>query len=440
MADLEQWVNLTRHTKWFGDGLTEVERTTESVKVTIQFDERSRATGLLSVTPGSDNVTYTATEIPRRNATFTLPNFTDRQFQTDETGKYEVDINVGPAGGNEFTISVKDADGNELKSDLIKTRRKLYLQIIKMSGVSEPAASDVTAMKDEYWNESKRIFLKIVEYASGQTIPSSINLDHNTSSAVQTLRSQARAVYDNSKAPNAFVAVMVKKIGPSELESGSVAKDIRSAQSSSSPVTFNTTKTFMSVVDPARNNNLVLIWIPSEGVPQIILSGKITFEGNNTIKIDPTGLTPGTGPGRFIYSIMVCSGALAGLSYPTINFTVTGTRWAESNDPFSADIIRRALIHEMGHKIGMVPGTQSDRVLDVQSSQFSGRGFAGNHCSTGLTTPLPAPPALLSDAPGSASCMMWGQTVADHYCSACLGSLRKLDLRGSSNTGLRNQF
>ena len=125
MADLEQWVNVTRHTKWFGDGLLDVKRMTETVKVTIQFDQRARATGFLSVVAASTNADYSATEIPRRNAIFTLPDFNMRQFQTDETGKYEIDINVGSAGGNEYAFTVKDGSGNELRSDVIKTRRKI---------------------------------------------------------------------------------------------------------------------------------------------------------------------------------------------------------------------------------------------------------------------------------------------------------------------------
>ncbi len=436
MPDLEQWVNVTRHTKWFGDGLTDVERTTESVKVTIQFDKRERATGFLSVKPVSGNCTYTATEIPRRNAIFTLPNFNMRQFQTDDAGKFETNINVGSAGGNDFTISVKDGSGNELRSDVIKTRRKLYFQIIRMADVTAPTAANITSMKNEYWNTAKKIYLKMVEYAAGQTIPARVNYDYNLTGVVNSLKREARGVYDNSKVPNCFVAVMVNRVGGSGSETRAFSATI-----GASNYTLTTLKTLMDIVDPAVNYYVRINWTKTGGVTQTITKPKCTRSGNNDIVIDTTGLARGAG--RISYTVKVIVNMVSGLSYGGSNFTVVGTRFVVSGSAYSSSYIMAVLVHEIGHKIGMVPGTQSDRVLDIQTAtQYTGHGHSGNHCSHGVTaSPLPDP-LNIGDPGVTPDCTMFGNAGVNTstYCAECGKSLRKLDLRGSNNIGLRTQF
>lgn len=436
MADLEQWVNVTRHTKWFGDGLLDVKRMTETVKVTIQFDQRARATGFLSVVAASTNADYSATEIPRRNAIFTLPDFNMRQFQTDETGKYEIDINVGSAGGNEYAFTVKDGSGNELRSDVIKTRRKLYFQVIRMSDVTAPSAANITGMKNQFWNPTKRIYLKMVEYAAGRTIATRVNYDMSLTSVVNSVKRQARRVYNNSKAPNAFVAVFVNKIGPSALEVRAVSATIGAGN-----FTLNTLKTLMDIVDPAVDYYISIVWISGTSV-QIVTKAKITRSGNKAMVIDTTGLTRGAG--TILYSVMVCTGPLGGLSYGGSNFTVIGTRFTTPlvGRPLPSALVMGILVHEIGHKIGMVPGTQSDRVLDVQTAtHYTGRDHQGNHCAHGV--PKPFPPSFNSARGISPDCTMFGNasTVSTSvFCTECQKSLRKLDLRGSNNIGLRQQF
>lgn len=436
MPDLEQWVNVTRDSKWFGDGLSDLERTTESVKITIQFQERARATGFLSVKPASGNCTYSATEIPRRNAIFTLPDFDKRQFQTDETGKFETEINVGSAGGNDFTVKVKDADGNELQSDVIKTRRKLYFQIIRMSDVTAPGAGDITAMKNEYWNTSKKIYLKMVEYASGQTIPARVNYDYNITANVNSLKTQARGVYDNSKVPNCFVAVMVNRIGGSGSETRSVPATIGASNH-----TLTTLKPLMDAVDPAVDYYVRIFWTKSGGARQRVDKAKCTRSGNNDIVIDTSGLAHGAG--NISYTVKVVTNMVSGLSYGGSNFTVVGTRFVLSGSSYRSSYIMAVLVHEIGHKIGMVPGTQSDRVLDIQTAtHYTGHGHSGNHCSHGVTaSPLPDP-LNLGDAGVTPDCTMFGNAGVNTsvYCVDCGKSLRKLDLRGSNNVGLRTQF
>lgn len=96
------------------------------------------------------------------------------------------------------------------------------------------------------------------------------------------------------------------------------------------------------------------------------------------------------------------------------------------------------MVHEVGHKIGMVPGPQGDHDLDQQASYYDAHGHHGGHCHHGAplvdyATVVPA------TAP---TCTMFGDTRTHtlRFCPDCLPSVRKLDVSPDRKVGIAHQF
>jgi hypothetical protein len=100
------------------------------------------------------------------------------------------------------------------------------------------------------------------------------------------------------------------------------------------------------------------------------------------------------------------------------------------------------MAHEVGHKLGMVPGPQGDPDLDEQATYYDGRGHKGGHCRHPARTPTPLEPdyrVLLVPAP---TCTMFGDIRAETmlFCPDCQASLRKLDVSPDRKVGIAKQF
>jgi hypothetical protein len=87
--------------------------------------------------------------------------------------------------------------------------------------------------------------------------------------------------------------------------------------------------------------------------------------------------------------------------------------------------MNQTLIHEMGHKIGMVcDGTGSSP--DAPSLRYTERGHVGPHCHKGL--------ALADDfrvVTSGAGCVMFGASVTgrpNEFCDLCTPAVRKIDI------------
>jgi hypothetical protein len=114
-----------------------------------------------------------------------------------------------------------------------------------------------------------------------------------------------------------------------------------------------------------------------------------------------------------------------GLSFPNGNLICVCTRaWWKTES--TADQVQ-VMIHEMGHKVGMVP--DGTGVLpDKPATYYDAKGHVGPHCHEGI----PAGQAKYdSRADGNASkCVMYGATNGKTaFCAKnCAPVIKKVDL------------
>lgn len=448
MADIEQWVNLTRNNKWIGDGLTSRARMGRIAPLNIQFDQHHRATVWITKEADGGNAVYSATELPRRTV-FRAPPYVRRRVSTDRRGRLNLDINLTAAGGDKFTIRVEDRDGNELQSDVLHVRRKLYFQIIKMAGVAAVSAGDVAGMQNEYWNTAENVYIKMIEHSGGRTITARRNFDDTNRNVNRSVKRAARRQYVRDKNPYSFAVLVVRRNG---IPGTFVGTDNNATFDASNTYTFTAeepkvdaagnpfmeTKVLFDYVDPAEEYYDQLWWQPTGGVAVQIPKARLVRGGPSDVTIDTTGFVQGAG--QLIYRMRHLDINGRGLSLPTENLTVVAAEDAETGVIVPTNEVMGVLVHEMGHKIGMVPGPQGSPVMDQQATYYDGRGHSGGHCHHGVATPLPAD---LSTTGGIApDCTMFGDTRAatSNYCPDCRASLRKLDLRSRTNVGIRTQF
>ena len=437
MADIEQWVNLTKLDKWKGDGLDERANMGRRLRLNIQMAEHRRATLFVKKEPNANNIAYSPAE-RRRRAVFHAATYNRRRVRTDRNGEVQISVFVTASGGDEYDITVTDRDGNEIQADVIKTRRKLYFQVIKMAGVAALSAADIQGMIDEFWNEPNNLYIKLVEHTPGKTIPSMRNMNDEDRTVDRTVKNQARAEFDQAKNPYSFAALVVRRNGIPGNESQNIAATFDATNSFS----FNTRSALFDNVDPAVEYYVSLRWIPDAGGSANIAKAKLTRLGTHTIRIDTTGLVQGAG--RLAYNMIVCTINGRGFSDAGNNFTLVASEDAITGAAVPANEIMAVFVHETAHKIGMVPGPQGTRVLDTQSTHYTAHGHHGAHCHHGVPdTPANPLPANLSTTGGiNPDCTMFGDTRAatSHFCPECLVSVRKLDLRANTNRGIRTQF
>jgi hypothetical protein len=179
-----------------------------------------------------------------------------------------------------------------------------------------------------------------------------------------------------------------------------------------------------------------MIFRPMIGKPVAISSANVRPIDHHTLAVDTSSLPRSTGEISAVVLVVDIQGM--GLSLPTENLvTVASQRLDGTRVP--SDTMAGILVHEIGHKIGMVPGPQGDPDLDEQSSYYDGRGHSGGHCRH------PAP--LLGDYRGARptpapECTMFGdiRTKTTKFCALCETSVRKLDISPQRKIGIANQF
>ena len=126
--------------------------------------------------------------------------------------------------------------------------------------------------------------------------------------------------------------------------------------------------------------------------------------------------------GKITADINVAEGFHGGWSFPTQNIIVIATRnWYDMR--YTEDSKKAIVIHEAGHKIGLVPNGNGslaeqstlDKVHDPAATKF--------HCN-------------------DRGCTMWWTTeyTKSMYCAVCAKSVRKVDLHAPTLPGFARFF
>jgi hypothetical protein len=443
MALREQWVNyptadgnigafnVVRSNLTDGDIAT-VDQMGRIVYVEVAFQRaESGMRARLIMDRGGNNATYTAHERHGHAGIFVPRALSGARIAAD--GKARFRVRVGVAGGDEFTFKARSAAGTEVAAaDSIATRRKLFYQIMPMVGAR--SISSLPQFESVFWNTADRLYLKLEQYAAGRPpIPGLENYNDTDPAVEAQVKHDARHSYDTSKAPFSFAVLIVRKNCIPGVERKAVPETV-----AGTPIVVDLQSPLFHFADSTAAWYRSARWQPTRGTPQGIPQSDIRVLSPWQVEIDTTGLPAGRGTLHYTFNVVAIMGM--GLSYPTENLVTVASEEFDGT-PVAEATMRGILVHEVGHKIGMVPGPQGDRDLARQSTHYTGHGHQGPHCHhpaplvrnyMRLRRPLSPPPA----------CTMFGDTSAntDAFCEHCRPSVRKLDVNPERKVGIRHQF
>jgi hypothetical protein len=348
---------------------------------------------------------------------------------TNGVAKFHVKLT--PAGGDRYKFKAKSSKGTVLVcKDEIETRRKLYYQVIAMSGAKTISSGDLKSVEQEFWNPKKKVYLKLEQYSPGAKILNLLNFNDEDASVKKAVKDAARAVYDRSKAPFAAVVIVVNKnCIPAEKQVDLFVT------TTGGVVSLNLPKPLFSYADAAEPWFVAAAFTPSSGNQISIPSTCVTAVSYTQLDVDTSQLPPG--PGWVSCLVRLVNIVGMGLSLPTENLVTVASRSVDDSKVPSS-VMAGILVHELGHKIGMVPGPQGDTTLDEQSSYYDARGHHGGHCRH----PAPLMPMMNVNLNPAPQCTMFGdiRTKTTKFCPICEVSVRKLDLSPERKDGIEKQF
>lgn len=496
MSNRLHWVNLARKDVFAKDGIPSVHRTSQWVGVAVRFQEISGEDFKMRIVPwppGGGNAVYSENE-RKRNTNF---RFWKIPLQRKEGKNKKVFLqecaHLRPSGGDQYKIEAKYGEKVVVSPTILETRRRLYYEVISMSGGD--CLSSFADFEKTFEGKAHKFFVEMKEKGGGR----------NGMKFLKTLRDgntgeffiAARKAYSIKEyEPFAVAVVFANYIADKKFLSMEDIVDFSAPSKLVHPVTWNPFaftrdviqwSDFEFVVDVKNAaGDTEYLWhglddqddgnrewvkrayfFPENGNAFRVDTANISLEGSKKgslggysqvrVKIPKEKVKEMMGviKGSLFLDLNVVDGFSGGLSYTQLNIIVICTKsWWErerQRDMF------QVLVHEMGHKIGMVAngtGTGADKPApDKPAGFYSNRedgkdyeGHRGPHCKVGCTYTEPTrrePSGHWSGVPG---CVMFGATSCGvspspaTFCADCAKVVRKLDLDGSRLPGLKNRF
>jgi len=443
MPNILQWVNLIKHDTYVEDEITSQHRIGR-FKVRCTFSNAaSELVRLRIVAEGGDNTIYSTAE-ERRNLNYKLVKTQPIMTTGESESEIEQDFWLPAAGGNQYKVEAMHNGSVVATSQIIETRRKLYYQIITMTGLTIP--SSFSDFEDEFWNEAKKYYIKLKNIGNAEIAPIE-NIGSNADKAV--LRTRVRAVYDRTYdygTPGSLKTFTTSIVFTDHL----AVKD--SAQTVHLPVTGAITKgsnqtvtiNYAATGKPAMDHYLWRDLVTGEG-PNISASftddagathdittdvslGSVTVGSSgicqvvvDTSNFPDSFFTDAANIGMISVTCDAVNRMRAGIALGD-NIIVICTRawWRDTPPSKMLDV----MVHELGHKVGMVSDGTGNKV-DSTTKQYTGQGHRGSHCSNGYS--YDASTRVWSSA-GGTKCVMYGSTNGVRaFCDVCEPAVRKTD-------------
>jgi hypothetical protein len=437
--DGSQFVNLDRDNKWVDNkSVTSLGRLGYKPKIYVKFDLPGVSEFTLKAIPDGSNDAYTDEE-KTRNSLFKFIE-EETTYQTESTGELVIsDAFLSVGGESNFHFEVKDTQDTTLQTKKLKTLRKMFVQEIKMTGdAGTSAASSISTVEAEY---KKQGF--IIESLPEKTMPEMENIGANDS---ETYKSAVKTAYQSSDG---------KKKEPFTLVVGytshlAVKTSGRQLSKVNVPVGPGSSSIVINVAGPGKTNPAIktkYLWQeivtgeswfesatfkdPTSGVVTVIDEKHCTAIAVNSanpnassqVKIDVSKLPRGTG--TITLTLTWVDRMRAGLSFGGSNLICVCTKawWKNKTTAQQNEVI----IHEMGHKIGMVPGGTGKLPDKTDTFYDSSKGHVGTHCHHGIPAGQArydaAADATLSD------CVMYGSTNSHSaFCEHCAVAAKKQDI------------
>lgn len=434
-ASADQWVNLPVADKWVdGSDVKNKDRLGMKPRMKVKFDKPGGHSFKVKLLPPTGTAAYTETE-KGRNANFKYTE-AEKSFTTDADGTkiIEGDFQLVAGGGYKFKAEAKDAKGKKVKTGTLITKRLFYYVEAKMTGLTSVLSR--TANIDAEFKNHHMILKKLTALSIARqnnigsdsdtsTLESNVNtaVDGNEAAKANKPHLLVIAYTDYLAVKNAGVSIEKRNVdvgpGKPKVVIPVTARGLRSPHSVKS-------RDLWHDIVPGEGWFVEAKFHKDGGGVTDIPAGKVTHKGTGNywdkVEVDVTGLTAGRG--KIVAKVNVVDRWRAGLALGGANQVCVCTRalWQTQSDNEQVCTI----IHEMGHKVGMVSagtGSQPDQV----TTQYSDHGHVGSHCRKGC----PAGEADYSTS-GNVSlstCVMFGTVNGNKaFCADCKKAVVKVDI------------
>jgi len=442
VSSADQIVNLPSEDIWLDadQGITSKFRLGPKLKVKVNFSLPGAHAFKVRLVPNDENLVYTGAEIGRNAAFKHLAE--EKSYTTGGDGSKVIepgDIFISVAGGQGYKLEAENpATGTIVETGAITSKRMGYVVPVLMEGM-DASSLGMASVYAEFGSHG----LDLVELPLAR-IPRQPNI--GSEAETNQFKAACKTAFDGSsgaaKKPYALVVGFTEHlavrhanvdlvvtgwpVGPpadggmnllmpveaTGLRAGD--GELRSRALWQKLVPGESWFVSGSYEPDAGGANVPLTEDMLTAVPVNASNPDVAFD----VEIDTSTLPAGTGTLRL--RVNVVDRMRAGLAFDGNLACACLKAWWQDQ---STDDISRAVIHEIGHKVGMVTdgtGKKPDKV----PTHYVDRGHVGNHCHNGL-------PLLDSYSGVSINniCVMFG-TITDQvsFCPDCAKAVKKMDL------------
>lgn len=447
-----QYVNLTKDVRWAGAG--ETVSCMGAVSVVVQFNRAARRDFRYRVVPGDDNVVYSDAEAGR-NGDLRAPAAAG-VGQTDDQGVARFDVRLSAAGGDVFTIEAWKTSFKKEKEKstvVLTTARRLFYTFAAMP---HTPAINHGELQQAHMNPSEKRYIQLVR-DGGALALADAPVFYSELESVTALRAELGALgwTAGARAPIGFTICLVHAIQREEVKIIQATvqcqvPDLTDAAFAGCTVNVVTGTLMQNPAKPAKYwyYRATYEYTGADGRPQraTMATAMVTAAGGGTsvdIAFSAADLAaarrasggPTTLDVRVRLHFILAKG-MSGETFPDYKLIVLATE--RNGTAFSDHHVKVAIIHEIGHMIGMVHGGTGRR-LDKPDpdTYYTGRGHDGPHCSAGASYTAPAHEGDPHVWTGNQTCVMYGAAMRDihsgpysptTYCAGCSAVVRKIDL------------
>lgn len=460
MSNIIQWVNLFKSDAFVEDDIKSEHRVGK-FKVKCKLKKGEPALLKLKLVPeGSDNITYTDTEL-RRNINFKEVKTQPIVTNGDAESEIEQEFWLPAAGGNQYKVEALYNGKVVSTSKVIEARRKLYYQVVHMKGVAPYA---LTTLENDYLNEAKKYYIILTKKGADEEMPFVKTLNMSDMSILTNFMVEVAKKYKMKPAfkMRGFVAVFSNYIASRALYSYKTPEINTSAVSpichwNASDMTVFVDRIFWYGMEEGNydsNNDWVgagrsVIITKSDGSKSIYTIPKANiavtgakrgaYGGYHYLKItlDATlkGLLNDAAKVKVEIDLQTISGWTNGFSWQTSaapGARVTTTAKATSFNDMPQETKDYTWNHEVGHRVGMAAtgtGKSPDKhnFLYGENRGVNDKNHSGPHCENGATFSS-------NNWSGTPKCVMFGANgiggahAPKEFCPKCEPQVRKLDL------------
>ncbi|NNF08550.1 MAG: hypothetical protein HKN21_17445, partial [Candidatus Eisenbacteria bacterium] len=394
----EQYVNLEKLDKFSGKGVDGTKRMGDA-ELKVKFSVGVTSTFRVNAVVQDADPEYSETE-KARNDKFDLSPSAEmsNDGETEVTVKSTVPLLA--AGGVKYTFQAMSDEKKVDASLELEARRKLWYQLFAMKGVPVGHAPD--DMEAEFWKPDNNHYIKMEKVGGRTNIPFFKTIDAIDRSQKAALYRLMQSKYTlKGKDPYAFVVGFLEYVAKSKIEWHEYEIDLNTwPQGCLLTVPLDDEYLWYDLNDSEDDRNawfkagrLKFSYTDKDGNPAVARYGisraDVTPDwqeqeaegGRDKYKIwiskeDMSDMATRASSGKLNVraKLKLVKSFLGGFSAGGLNVTVNSTKswW----DKRGAERIKKTLIHEVGHKIGMV-ADGAGLAPDKPDDHYVGQGHKG---------------------------------------------------------------